>query len=158
MLVARNFTGTVTWDPDDPAACRISVTVPARSLVVDPPGSRAAANLEGETPEKDKEKILENALGKSQLNAASHPDLTFRSTGCAARGDKVDVSGVLTVAGRGKKVRLPMSIAAEPSSFSARGSLTAAHADFGMKPFTAALGALRNEETLRFTLSFSGAP
>ena len=40
----------------------------------------------------------------------------------------VDAAGVLTVAGRGKKVRLPMSIAAEPSSFSARGSLTAAHA------------------------------
>lgn len=158
VLVAQTVKGSVTWTPGDPSACDVRVTLPASSLVVDPPGSRARAGLEGETSEGDKRKIRENALGKQQLEADKYPDLTFRSTSCVADGDRVKVTGDLTLHGQSKRVTTRMRITAEPDSFRARGRVSATHADYGMKPFTALLGALRNDESLTFDLDFKGTP
>lgn len=158
VLVAQTVKGSVTWTPGEPSACQVSVTIPASSLTVDPPGSRARSGLEGETSDGDKRKIRENALGKSQLEADKYPDLTFRSTSCTADGDRVKVTGDLTLHGRSKRVTTRMRITADPDSFRARGSVSATHSDFGMKPFTALLGALRNDESLTFDLDFKGKP
>ena len=38
---ATQFTGTVTWDPEDPSACAIAIEFPVTSLVIDPPGAVA---------------------------------------------------------------------------------------------------------------------
>ena len=157
VLVASRFTGTVVYDPKDPSTCRIQVTVPAKALVVDPPGSRGRAGLEGETSDGDKRKILSNALGKSQLHADAHPNLTFKSTSCAPKGDRVAVSGTLTLRGQSKPVQVTMRITADDASFKAVGDLSFTHGDFGFKPFTAALGALRNDDGLRLHLNFGGA-
>lgn len=156
VLVAKAFDGRVSWTSGDASACAIAVRVPARSLSVDPPGSRERVGFEGSTPEKDKGKILANALGKSQLDASRHPDLRFRATSCSGSGDKVTVKGVLTIRGKDKNVTLPMRITEDGSSFSARGRVSFSHGDFGFKPFTAALGALRNDDKLTLELNFNG--
>lgn len=154
VLVAQQVSGTVTWTTGDPSACRIAVDIPAASLVVDPPGSRRRAGLEGETSEKDKRSIRDNALGKSQLHADKFPTLTFRSTSCAPAGDRVEVRGTLNIRGVDKAVKTKMRIDSDPSRFSARGSLSVVHGDFGFKPFTAVLGSLRNDDKLTFDLDF----
>ena len=41
-------------------------------------------------------------------------------------------------------------------TFRARGGFTASHRDFGFEPFTAAMGAIRNDEGLTFQLDVVG--
>jgi polyisoprenoid-binding protein YceI len=156
VLVSRDVRGQVTWTEGNPSACKINVEIPASSLLVDPPGSRKRAGLEGETSEGDRKAILENALGKRQLDAAQFPTLSFVSTACLADGDRVKVSGMLTIHGVGKAVSPSMNIQVAEGVFTARGRLAATHADFGMEPYTAVLGALRNDPALSFDLEFVG--
>jgi polyisoprenoid-binding protein YceI len=142
-VVATHYSGTVHWDPADPSACRVAVDVPALALRVDPPGARARAGLEGSAPVEDQPKIEENFNGDRQLDSARFPVLTFRAERCAARPDgKVDVTGPLTVHGVARPTTVAMTITADGATFGARGRFTANHADFGMKPFTAAMGAV----------------
>jgi len=152
VLRGTGVTGSVTWDPANPAACDVKLSFPVSSLAVDPAGARAKAGLAGETSEGDKRKILENALGKSQLDAAAFPTISFQSSRCAAAGDKTAVSGTLKVHGVGKAVTATMVIRVEGSTLAASGAFSATHEDFGMKPFTALLGALRNDTNLKFTV------
>ena len=156
VLQSNSFSGSVTWDPDDLAACRVSLTMPVNSLVVDPDGARERRGFEGETSDGDKSTILKNALSKGQLNAASHPHITYKASRCEPQGDKVRVVGDLTIRGVTRTVSTVLTITADGTQFRARGRFDAKHADFGMKPYTARLGSLRNAEPLTFYVDVKG--
>jgi polyisoprenoid-binding protein YceI len=157
VVVATQYSGTVHWDPSDPSACRVAVDVPTSGLRVDPPGARARAGLEGDAPVEDQPKIEENFNSKKQLDSGVFPVLTFRSERCAARPDgRIDVTGPLTIHGVSRPTTIAMDIDADGETFTARGELVAKHADFGMTPFSAAMGAVKNAEPLAFTLGFTG--
>jgi polyisoprenoid-binding protein YceI len=157
VVVATKYSGTVHWDPADPSACRVAVDVPASGLRVDPPGARARAGVEGDAPVEDQPKIEENFNSKRQLDSGAFPVLTFRSERCAARPDgRVDVTGPLTIRGVSRPTTVAMAIEADGETFTARGKLTANHGDFGMTPFSAAMGAVKNAEPLAFTLDLTG--
>ena len=86
------------------------------------------------------------------------PDIRFQSTACAPAGDKVRVTGDLSLHGVSHRVSSDMAIADQPTSFSAKGSFQATHSDWGMDPFSALFGALRNDEALEFRIDVTGAP
>jgi polyisoprenoid-binding protein YceI len=156
ILTTDDFEGSVTWDPEDLSACQVNIQFPAKTLVVDGPGMRERYGLEGETSDGNRESIKDNALGKKQLHADEHPTISFASTGCEAKGEKVAVTGSLTVHGTPATVTALMEVEATDSSFSANGSFDANHADFGMKPYSALLGTLKNDERLTFFIDVEG--
>ena len=156
IVKASTFDGKVTWDPEDPSACSVAISFPVSALKVDPGSSRSREGFEGETSSGDKSKIEANLAGRHQLEASSHPDITYASTSCAANGDKVDVTGSLSMHGVSKTVTVPMTIAADGSGFSAKGRFKLTHSDFGMEPFTALLGMLRNAPELEFVVDVKG--
>ncbi|MEQ1566095.1 MAG: YceI family protein, partial [Myxococcota bacterium] len=157
VVVATQYSGQVRWDPADPSGCRIAVDVPTSGLRVDPPGAREKAGLEGPASVDDHPTIEANFNGKKQLDSAAFPTLTFRSTGCAARPDgKFDVTGALTVHGVSRPTTVAMAIDTDGDTLTAKGRFTAAHSDFGMTPFSAAMGAVRNAEPLTFVIGIAG--
>ena len=157
VLQSNSFSGSVTWDQDDPSACRVSLTLPVQTLVVDPPGARARRGFEGETGDGDKKSIKKNALSRGQLDAESHPNITYTATSCAAQGDKVKVVGKLTIRGTSHTVTSIMDISADGQSFTGSGRFQATHEDFGFKPYTALLGSLRNDTALTFYVNVKGS-
>ena len=86
------------------------------------------------------------------LNAVLFPAASFQSSACRVNGDQVDVSGVLTVHGVGADVTVTMDIEADAKRFRGMGTLAVQHADFGMTPYSAPLGVLRNQAELVFHL------
>jgi polyisoprenoid-binding protein YceI len=150
--------GTVVWNPADPSQCKVDISFPASSLEVDPAGTREAFGIEGTTSASDKGKILANLLGKRQIDADNHPTITYTSSSCKASGSGFEVQGALTLHGVTKLVNTQMTIDASEGSFKASGRFSATHEDFGMKPFTAALGALRNDTNLGFRVDVVAAP
>ncbi len=158
---AMTFDGTVVWDPADPSACDVRIAFPVTALAVDPPGMRERAGLppEGAIGEAAKRTVVNNMLGRSQLDAARFPEIRYRSSGCAPRPDgRVDVTGTLEVHGVGATITVPMAIEADAERFAARGSFELTHGTFGMKPFTYGPGTPRNQDRLEFHVDVVGAP
>lgn len=157
----RSFDGRVVWDADDLGSCDVSISFPVSALFPDPPGLREKAGLDpdGAVGDKDKEQIKKNFSKRSQLDAGTHPKIEYRSTSCSpsSTAGRVDVSGTLTIRGVGLPVTVAMQVDADGESFSAAGGFTANHTDFGFKPFTNLLGALRNLNRLEFVVDVTGS-
>jgi polyisoprenoid-binding protein YceI len=155
VVVASTFDGKVTWDPEDPSACDISIEFPVTALTVDPGNSRTWAGLEGETGEGDKGKIRDNLLGKHQLESERFPKISYQSSSCSGSGSSFEVKGELSMHGISKPVTTKMTISAG-DAFAAKGTFTTDHATWGMDPFSALLGALKNDPQLAFTVDVKG--
>ncbi|MEO0604647.1 MAG: YceI family protein, partial [Myxococcota bacterium] len=147
-IVAQRFDGKVTWDPDDLSVCNVSISLPVDGLFPDPPGYREIAGLDpdGAVDDGAKKQIKKNFLKGSQLDGSRFPSISYQSSRCAPSSvaGRVDVTGTLSIRGVGLEVTVPMKVSAGPSSFAADGRFEASHGDFGFKPFTNLLGALRN--------------
>lgn len=85
----NEVTGQVTWDEANPAASSIRVEIPAESI---------DSNSEG----RDK-----HLKSPDFLSAKEFPVLSFESTGIAARGDGLEVTGKMTVHGVTKEITFP---------------------------------------------------
>lgn len=157
VIVATGWSGTVHWDPTDPAACVVKITVPVSGLVNDEESMRKRVGYDTVLDAGDRAEVRANMVSKSQLDGNAFPSITFNSTGCAASGDKVKVSGDLSIHGVPKRISPSFTIAGDGKSLSASGGFTASASDFGFAPFTALLGALKNKDAMKFTVSVVGA-
>ena len=86
----------------------------------------------------DKKKIYDNIV-KDVLRVKKFPDIRFESTNVAARGEGFAVEGTLQVHGKSKT--LQAGVRAEGPRWVTEIRLH--QPDFGNKPYTAALGALK---------------
>jgi len=94
------------------------------------------------------------------LNAEKHPDITFRLTSYktvpSASGHSAIVKGMLKVNGVEKEVALNTSLSGDAASgLTAVGATKFLMTDFGVKPVTALMGAIRtgNAITIKFSLA-----
>ncbi|MCB9683473.1 MAG: YceI family protein [Alphaproteobacteria bacterium] len=155
-VAATGWSGTVTWTEGDPSACKVEITVPVSGLVIDPPGLRQRAGLEGDTPDSDKAKISDNMWGSRQLEKDVFPSISFASTSCNGSGSVITVAGNMTIHGVTKAVSLPMTINVSGDTFSAKGTMPSTASAWGFQPFTAAFGAIKNLDELQFTIDVRG--
>jgi polyisoprenoid-binding protein YceI len=155
---STDFTGTVTWDADDPSACNISIDVPVSGLRPDPAGLRERAGLDpgGAVGAGALETITNNFLGKRQLYASSFPVISYRSTSCSGADGSFKVTGDLTIRDVSKSVSTTMTVTADGADFSAKGTFDLNHSDFNFNPFSNLGGALRNLDKLSFTADVKG--
>lgn len=131
-------------------ASSFSLSLPLDSLVVDDPARRseAGADFPDNLTESDREGTRRNLFGPALLDAARFPVLHLdsegieRSAGGYLARVRVDAAGIRRV------VRFPVTIRRDGSGLSASGSVVLTHADLGLVPFSAALGALRVREDL----------
>jgi polyisoprenoid-binding protein YceI len=156
IVVATGWSGTVHWDPANPAACRIEITVPVAGLQNDELSWRKRVGYDTVLDDSDRAKVKESMLAAGQLDAKSFPDIRFAATSCAPAGDKTKVTGTMTVHGVGKTVSPTFLITADGTSFAGAGVFTAKATDFGFEPYTALLGALKNKNEMRFTVDVKG--
>ena len=119
---------------------------------------RAKLDPDEAVDEAARAEIRENFLGKSQLDAASHPTISYRSTSCSGSPDRLQVAGTLTIRGVAKPVTTTMNVKASPTSFAASGAFKARATDFGFKPYSNLGGTLRNLDDMDFVVDVVGAP
>lgn len=153
-VAATDYTGRIVWPAAGDGACEVDFTVPVAHLWPDPPGFRERAGIDPDDAVGDaaKRTIVSNMLGRSQLDAANHPTITFRSTRCDGAQGAVRVTGDLTIRGVTRSVTVPLQIRADDAILTARGSFEVLHSDFGIKPFRNVGGLVRNADKLTFGL------
>ena len=111
-----------------------------------------ARNEGSDTPEalseSDKSKIVDN-INKEVLRTRKHPSIRFTSTGIRTRGEGRTVEGTLELCGRSRAVQAEI----RPQGDLWVTEVTLNQPDFGIKPYTAALGALRVKPEVRVRVS-----
>jgi polyisoprenoid-binding protein YceI len=141
-LEASNWKATVTIDPE-PANSSVQATIEPRSLEV-VNGTGGAKPLS----DKDKKDIKKNIAGLLGNNS-----ITFESTAVEPKGEAgATVLGDLSIASQNRQVSLELTI--EPNGTDARltGRVPIVQSNFGVKPFTAMMGALKVKDEVEVEL------
>ncbi len=147
-------------DLDDPSSLEFEITLPSEGLVVDDaavsaewfPRLQAHGVLEeafSEISEGNREKIRKSMLGKSQLNAKKHENISAKVLKVAPMvHDDFNYELTLAVTILGKTVEKPVfaKIEAVDGVLKLEAVGVLKFTDFGIKPYSAMLGSVSNKD------------
>src|SRR6266508_929802 len=153
VVRAARFQGSLDFDAADPANCRLSLMVPVRELVVDEAWLRDQVGFKKPVDEGDRKKIRDSMLDANQLDAEHYPTIAVEGQHCApAKGtaDQFTIDLSVTIHGRTKRLSATVHASSQGGEMRARGTFKARHSDFGIKPYSAFLGAVANAEPIEF--------
>lgn len=132
VIEVTRWQGEATVASAKPEDSMVSVEVDVDSLAV-------REGLGGLKPLTDSDRgDIKNTL-RDILDSEAHPKITFESTSVTRSADFVTVEGDLTIRGESE----PVTISAEITDDRVRGSATVAQTRWGIKPYSAFLGALK---------------
>ena len=100
VVRSRSRTGTATWDPANPAACAVDITVPVKQLEVDAPEMRKKVGYDTTLDDSQRAEVGEHIFSDTQLDAAKFPNISFKATKCEGTGSNAKVTGNFTLHGR----------------------------------------------------------
>jgi len=175
LIVSTGYKAGLSFDSADPLATTFELEFAAESLAVDPWDQEQAwyPRLEElgvldepftELPEKDRQKIRKSMLGDSQLDAAAFPSMSARVKGVEAsvstlNGVSFPYLANLVFEVKGKRVERKI-----PARYDSSGNTVAIEAlgafrftEFGIEPFSAFFGAVRNEDEFHIYVNLKGA-
>lgn len=144
-IEAQRWSGDAVVDVDDPAASSVNVDVEVDGLTV----------LEGTGGVKplgrlEKGEIHRN-IQRKILHSGKHPVISFRSTAVSGTPESFQAEGQLTIVGQSQPVTLHGTLAGGRVT----GTASVVQSRWGIKPFTAFLGALKlnDEVSVEFDVS-----
>ncbi len=157
VIAARDPSGTVVYDAEAPERSRVEVHASAAGLQNDDPALRKKYRLEGTIGEDDRRKIAAAMRDRSQLDVEHHPDITFTSRSVKRLEDgRLEVSGQLGIHGVEAAVTLPVRVTVEGGVLRGQGTMRIDHHMFGMKPYSAGMGTIRNANGIELHLTLVG--
>lgn len=119
-----------------------------RSFVADTSDARRYIGLKGETDRATAQKVTSNMLGPDVLNVASFPTATFEIVSSKKQRDLKDgaaeylLEGDFTLHGVARRIRFTALDEPKKGWHHLRGRFAIRQTDFGIKPFSTALGAV----------------
>lgn len=148
---ARQVRPEITLNDD--GSCRIAIRFPVSALEVDAPASRKKYQLEGLLDDDDRADIREHMLDEDQLDAARYPEISFVSDACALGDTELTLKGKLRVRGKSKRIATTLRRSQDPKGRTRLiGSIPIRGSEFGIEPYSAALGALKNQDAMTLEL------
>ncbi|MGH9125352.1 MAG: YceI family protein [Acidimicrobiales bacterium] len=134
-LLCTRWNGTADINPENPAACSVSATIDLAGIEVLEGKGGAKSLSEGD--KGDIKKNLHKALGSGQVS--------FQSTGISGSPSNLELQGQLTINGKSNPVNFTAN-ASDDGQLSGKTSFK--QTDFGIKPFSAMLGALKIKDAV----------
>ncbi len=155
VLAVENFRGAV-YLHDDLNMSGFELDFRLDEMVLDRPVDREAegADFSSKLSEGDIANTRHNMLGEKGTQAEHYPEVRIRSLAVVGTPPEVTVTVLVTLHGVSQHLEVPVSFEAAEMQIVASGQFKLRQKDFGIKPFSAALGALKvkNELTVRFRL------
>ena len=143
ILTPTQWSGTMNVDADNPAASSASLTIDARSIEI----VEAVGGMKG-LSDKDRRDIGKN-IDEKVLETGRHPQLTFESTSVSGSEPNFTAAGNMTIRGTTRPVNVALTV--NGSQVTARTSIS--QRDFGIKPFSAMMGAIKLRDDVDFELT-----
>jgi len=156
VIASHHLSGSV-YVTDDLTQSRFNVEFPVNELTVDEPAMRemAGADFPPGVPQSARDGTLKNMLSEALLDGANHPTIRLRAAEVVAAGENFDVDVEITLKEQVHHVRVPMKVARQDGVITASGEFPLRQSELGLKPFSAAMGALLviDEMRVRFEVS-----
>lgn len=132
---------------------------PVEQLIVDDVDMRRAAGAEfsSEVSEADKAGTRKNMLRAEVLDAERFPRITLQSVRVLGERDAATLRTRITIRDATRELDVPASIRIEGEQLHVSGEFDVNQTDFGIKPFSVALGALEVQDRLRVKFSLVAA-
>ncbi|MDX2693640.1 YceI family protein [Streptomyces ipomoeae] len=141
MIEATRWSGEAIVAVNDPDKSSVRVTVDTGSLEV----REGTGGLKPLT-DADRANIKRTLGDKALLHIAEHPTITFRSTGITGTPQSFEITGDLTIKGRTH----PVTVHGKGNGGTLlRGWASVTQSTWGIKPYTAFMGALRLADEVR---------
>ena len=141
-----DFSGTIVYDPAAPGKTAVEATIKVASI---------------DTRNTSRDQHLK---GDDFLNAAVHPEITFKSTDARLDGSVLQVTGNLTLHGVTRQITLPVEVlgigthprnGAPVAGFASQ--VTIKRSDYGVDSWTDAAGVLGDEVRVELTMEAIGS-
>ena len=153
----RNLRGAVRLAADA-RVVDVMLRLNVEEFLVDDPQDRTAEgeDFPGTIAAEDIAATRANMLGPRLLDGSQYPEVGIRVAG--RRGDlpNVELDVVVTLLGVEHELRVPAKVTLQADTLRASGEVSIRHRDIGLKPFKAALGALRVRKDLLVRFQIQG--
>jgi polyisoprenoid-binding protein YceI len=158
-IEATEVSGRVDYDPATPEATTVTIEAKTASLRVDDPDVRKTLSLVGDPSAKDRAEIEKAMRSSGQLDSNRFPAIRFASSRVVRQQDgRLLVTGVLTLRGVSREVALPVEVREQGGAYRGRGTVTFRPSLFGIPPYSALLGAIRNKDEVVLHVELWTAP
>lgn len=129
-----------------------TLTLPLALLEVDRADDRQAAGsaFPGTVPQKDIEATRTNMLGSRLLDAERHPVARVMLEGISPADNGHELELAVELAGARTRLSYPVTVEDAAGSLRIRGEQRVTHEQLNLRPFSAAFGALRVADEMRF--------
>lgn len=144
-IEATRWQAEVVANTADPGQSSVTVTVEAGSLQVQ--GGTGGLKPLTEADRAD----IKTIIGEKILLTAEHPVITFTSAQVTGTADAFQISGDLTILGRGH----PLTVYGGIDGGRLRGYATVTQTKWGIKPYSALAGALRLADDVQVEFDFA---
>jgi polyisoprenoid-binding protein YceI len=150
VIASHQLAGSV-YATSDLTQSRFDITVPVNELSVDEPAMReqAGADFPPGVPQSARDGTRSNLLSEALLDGAKFPAIRLRATEVVAAGDVFDVDVEITLKDQVRHVRVPMQVRRADGAITASGEFPLKQSELGLKPFSAAMGALLVVDEMR---------
>lgn len=143
VMEARTWSATVNYSADDISASTVEATIDPTSLeIVEATGGVKPLS------DSDRKDIAKNINDKA-LQTKKHPEISFRSSGVTGTPPSVALSGDLTIVG----VTKPVTVAVTLNDDGVSAEATVVQTDYGIKPYSAMLGALKVADAVEIAVT-----
>jgi len=160
VIRAIAFNGSADVDAGNPSGTSFSIEAQTASLRADEPDMREKYRLVEPMKDKDRAKIQETMESPAQMDVARYPTMRFQSTRVERQAENnYLVTGDLTIHGVKHSVSFPATVeTVGGNALHGKASFKFKQSDFGIKPYSAFLGAVRNEDEAMMYLDIVAIP
>lgn len=146
LFLFERFRGRLDYDAAAPERSKITFTIDSGSIVC----------KDTWVSEKDLVKVTGEATGSGMLDVARHPTMQFVSEKILRRpGGGYDVTGTLAIRGNGQPVTVVVSMKPNGARLEFTGKAEVRMKDYGLKPPSAALGAIGTKNEMQVDFAFA---
>jgi polyisoprenoid-binding protein YceI len=151
VVSSKSLSGIAWLHRDDFSSSGFQISMPVHSLIVDDAQARAANGQEfsASVPQKDIEGTRRNLLKPELLDGDRFEHITIVAASVSGTPDHPKVIASITIKDVSRQVEIPLTLDAEDMQLTATGEFEILQTDFGMKPFSVALGALEVQDRLQ---------
>lgn len=149
VMTSQHLAGRV-WVHPEFARSGFELSFPVAQLVVDDAAARRAAGSDfpPDIPQSDKDGTRKNMLKPEVLDGEHYADVKLRSAKVGGTPEAPQVTAHITIKETSRDVEVPVKLAVAGEQLTASGEFDILQTEFGMKPFSVALGALEVQDRL----------
>jgi hypothetical protein len=154
VMTSKAVTGRV-WVHSQLDKSGFELSFPVAELIVDDAEARRAAGTEfpPDIPQADKDGTRKNMLRTEVLDGEHFPEVKLQAVRVTGSMQAPQITTRITIKDASREIEVPAKVSIEGSRLTATGEFDIQQTNFGMKPFSVALGAIAVKDQLHIKFS-----